>query len=89
MVVVELAFTDSPERLERRPRHRELLAELYASGEVVVAGPFDDGSGSMIVFDATRERVDEALAADPYYAAEGVTVVSIRDLTSALPANQG
>ncbi len=84
MVVVELTFTDNPARLALRPRHREILTELHAGGEVALAGPFDDGSGSMVVFTTSRDRVDEVLAADPYYAAEGVTVASIRDLTSLL-----
>ena len=82
MVVVELAFSDSPARLELRPRHREILADLHAAGEVLTAGPFDDGSGSMVVFTTTRDRVDEVLATDPYYAADGVTVVGVRELTS-------
>lgn len=82
MFVVELSFTDHPARLELRPRHRELLAELHERGEVRDAGPFVDGSGSMVFFTTSRERVDEVLAADPYYAAEGVTVVSVRELTS-------
>ena len=81
MVVVELAFTDSPARLELRPRHREFLAELHASGEVLLAGPFDDGSGSMVVFTTGRERVDEVLRMDPYYSVDGVTVVGVRELT--------
>lgn len=85
MVVVELSFTDSSEgaaRLPLRPRHREILGQLHADGEVALAGPFDDGTGSMVVFTTTRDRVDEVLASDPYYSAEGVTVTSIRELTS-------
>lgn len=39
----------------------------------------------MVVFTTARERVDEVLARDPYYAAEGVTVASIPDLTSLFP----
>jgi uncharacterized protein len=81
MVVVELSFTDSTARLPLRPRHREILSELHNAGEVLTAGPFDDGSGSMVVFTAPRERVDEILASDPYYSAEGVAVVSVRALT--------
>ena len=81
MVVVELAFTDNPARLELRPRHREILTELHAAGEVLVAGPFDDGSGSMVVFTTSRERVDEVLKMDPYYSVDGVTVVGVRELT--------
>ncbi len=90
MVVVALAFTDRSDtapRLPLRPRHREILTALYARGEVALAGPFDDGSGSMIVFTTTRSRVDEVLASDPNYAAEGVTVVSIRELTALVPAD--
>ncbi|MEP6651015.1 MAG: YciI family protein [Lapillicoccus sp.] len=81
MVVVELAFTVSTARLELRPRHREILAELLEAGEVALAGPFDDGSGSMVVFAADRERVGEVLAMDPYYSVDGVTVVAVRELT--------
>jgi uncharacterized protein YciI len=81
MVVVELAFSDHPTRLELRPRHRQILAELHSAGEVVVAGPFDDGSGSLVVFTTSRERVDEVLRMDPYYSADGVTIVAVRELT--------
>ena len=91
MVVVELEFTDRSEtapRLSLRSRHREMLSQLYAGGEVALVGPFDDGSGSMVVFTADRARVDEVLAADPYYSAEGVTVSSVRELTTLFPADQ-
>jgi uncharacterized protein YciI len=87
MVVVELSFTDSPARLALRPRHREILRELHDGGEVLTAGPFDDGSGSMVVFTAPRERVEEILAADPYYSAEGVSVVSVRPMTPLFPSS--
>lgn len=85
MIVVECAFTDHPSRLELRPRHRELLTELHARGELLDAGPFEDGSGSMCLFSTTRDKVDAALAADPYFSCEGVRVVSIRELTSLFP----
>ena len=81
MVVVQLAFTDNPARMALRPRHREILTELHAAGEVLTAGPFDDGSGSLIFFTSSRDRVDEVLTMDPYYAADGVTVVSVHELT--------
>jgi uncharacterized protein YciI len=81
MVVVELAFTDNPARLALRPRHREILAELHSAGEVLLAGPFADESGSMVVFTTTRERVDEVLRMDTYYSVDGVTVVGVRELT--------
>jgi uncharacterized protein len=89
MVVVELRYTDTAERLALRPRHREILGSLYAEGEIALAGPFDDGNGAMVVFTTSRERVDEILASDPYYSAESVTVTSIRDLTALFPTDQG
>ncbi len=82
MVIVELAFSDNPARLELRPAHRERLTRLYDGGEVLQAGPFADGGGSMIMFTTSRARVDEALTDDPYYSADGVTVTSIRELTT-------
>ncbi len=81
MFVVELSFTDHPARLGLRPHHRELLATLHDQGELLNAGPLTDGSGSLLIFTTSRARVDRALAADPYFSAEGVTVVSIRELT--------
>ena len=48
---------------------------------MLVAGPFDDGSGSMVVFTTSRDRVDEVLKMDPYYSVDGVTVVGVRELT--------
>ena len=76
MFVLELALTADPRRLAARPAHRERLARLHEQGLVVMAGPFADDSGALVVFDvpdaATLERV---LADDAYYTTPGVTVV--------------
>lgn len=82
MFVVELAFTGHPSRLELRPRHRELLTELHAAGELLDAGPLEDGTGSLCFFTATRDRVDAAVAADPYFSCDGVSIVGIREVTT-------
>ena len=75
-VVVELRFGPEPERLALRPAHREKLAALHAEGRLVMAGPFADESGALLVFDvASEEALDAVLADDPYYAAPGTTVV--------------
>lgn len=81
MFIVELSFRDHPARLALRPRHRELLAKLHEGGELLTAGPLADGSGSVMLLTTTRERVDEILAADPYYSAEGVSVEAVREMT--------
>jgi uncharacterized protein YciI len=77
MWIVELRFTDAPERLAARPAHRERLAELHRAGVVRMAGPLADGSGAVLIFQ-TRE-LDEVLAADPYFATPGVEVISKRE----------
>lgn len=77
MIAVILSFSDDPARLELRPRHRELLGGLHERGILVAAGPFEDQTGALLVFDTDDEaEVDAALAEDPYYAAPGVTIVS-------------
>jgi uncharacterized protein YciI len=79
MYVVELKYDDNPARLEARPAHRELLAELRERGVVRAAGPFDDGTGAMLIFDvATEDEVDALMAEDPYYRSPGLSIVNKR-----------
>lgn len=79
MIVVELVFGDDPARLAARPAHREVLARLKERGVLVMAGPWADDSGALLVFDAERSEVDDVMARDPYYATSGVTVVGLRE----------
>ena len=81
MFVLELSFgSDSTQRLAARPAHRARLADLRAAGVVVLAGPFADVSGSMVVFDVDDRAAAEAvIAADPYYAVDGVEIVNVRE----------
>ncbi|WP_442935254.1 YciI family protein [Micromonospora sp. CPCC 206061] len=90
MWIVELRFSDAPERLAARPAHRERLAELHHAGAVRMAGPLADGSGAVLVFDVPDEdALDRLLDADPYFATLGVEVASKRawePLTLCAPA---
>jgi uncharacterized protein YciI len=82
LFVVEFAFDDDPRRLEARPAHRQQVSALHQAGTVLMAGPFADGSGALLVFEvADGEALDAVLAADPYYRAPGVTVVGRREFT--------
>jgi uncharacterized protein len=73
--VIELAFGPEPERLDARPAHRERLQDLHAAGRLVLAGPYADDSGALLIFDVSSEsELDGILAADPYYGTPGVTV---------------
>ena len=78
MIAVVLAFApDAEARLALRPQHRERLAALLAAGQLVAGGPYADESGGLLLFSADRAEVDAALAEDPYYRVQGVTVVSV------------
>lgn len=79
MIVLELAFDDHPARLAARPAHRQLLAELHARGILVLAGPWADDSGALLMFATTRSEVDIIMARDPYYTTEGVRVTALRE----------
>jgi uncharacterized protein YciI len=79
MICVELSFTDAPARLAARPAHRERLGELYGRGDLLMAGPWKDDSGAMLIFTVDRTRLDRIMAEDPYFSTEGVRVVSLRD----------
>ncbi|WP_324669688.1 YciI family protein [Geochorda subterranea] len=57
--VVALLWIVDPEANRRlRPAHLEYIGRLHREGKVVMAGPFGDGSGGMVVYRV--DSVDEA-----------------------------
>lgn len=78
MICIELSFNTDPARLEARPAHRRRLQDQYAQGVLVAAGPWDDDSGALLVFDIEPGEVETILSADPYFTTPGVKVVSVR-----------
>jgi hypothetical protein len=85
VIVLELAFDDEPARLRARPAHRRRLADLHGEGSLVMAGPWGDETGALLVFDAERSEVDRIMALDPYYTTEGVRVVALREWRPVVP----
>ena len=79
MFVLELEFTGNPHRLAARPAHRVRLHALQAGGQLVLAGPWADDTGAVLVFDTDRAGAEEIMSADPYYATLGVQVKSLRE----------
>jgi uncharacterized protein YciI len=67
---------DAPESKTKRPVHRpahlEHLAPLSAAGRVPLAGPFTDGSGSLIVLEADSLQEAWAIVARDPYVVNGV-----------------
>ena len=51
-----------------RPVHRQYLTQLKAKGQLAVAGPFTDGSGALIVYEAaSAAEAEQLLEADPFH----------------------
>lgn len=67
---------DGPDGAKLRPKVREAhlsnLRPLVAQGKVILAGPFTDGSGSLIVVDVDSEAEATAFAHSDPYVTEGV-----------------
>lgn len=53
-----------------RPTHRAYLTSLLEKDQLAGAGPFDDGYGALIVYEAdSLEAAEALLKADPFHAA--------------------
>jgi uncharacterized protein YciI len=53
-----------------RPVHREYLRSLQEQGKLAASGPFVDGSGALIIYEAeSPEQAEALLTSDPFYEA--------------------
>ncbi len=53
-----------------RPAHRVYLTSLLEKNQLVAGGPFEDGYGALIIYEADSAEAAEALLkADPFHAA--------------------
>ena len=89
MMFVILGF-DGPEgqikRALHRPAHLARLEQLEAQGQLVLAGPFADRAGSLIVFRAESMAEAEAFARSDPYLVHGVFArMEVHPFTPVLP----
>lgn len=68
-----IEYLQDQEKVERiRPLHRQYLAALKENGKLAASGPFVDGSGALIIYEADSLSAAEAiLQGDPFHA-EGI-----------------
>jgi uncharacterized protein YciI len=68
-------YTDDTELIDKaRGPHGAYLKELIGTGSLRIAGPFEDGTGGILVFEAAgQEELKPLLDGDPYVA-QGVVV---------------
>jgi uncharacterized protein YciI len=67
-----IEYIQDREKVEAaRPAHRAYLAGLVEKNQLFAAGPFLDGYGALIVYEAdSPEAVEALMKADPFHAAE-------------------
>ena len=69
-----------------RPAHLENLRPLVNAGRVKIAGPFTDGSGSLIIIDMESEADAIAFAnGDPYVTSGVFASVEIKPFRQVFP----
>ncbi len=81
---------DGPEGQELRKIHREAhlekLRNLSKAGKILLAGPFTDGSGSLIVFNvATKTEAELIAKTDPYVMNRVFETYEIKPFQKVLP----
>lgn len=86
LFVLEYRYADPELRKAVRPRHLDYVAGLRERGEVLMAGPFADDSGAMIIYNCADEAAVAQRIADDPYTREDVTVQrQVRQWQAALP----
>jgi uncharacterized protein YciI len=74
LYVLDYRYSDPEARARARRRHVDYLTSLLDEGTLVMAGPWADQSGAMVVYRVEDEEQAWSLVdADPY-TLEGVTV---------------
>jgi uncharacterized protein len=69
-----------------RPAHLKNLQPLVRAGNVKIAGPFTDGSGSLIIVDMESEAAAIAFAnSDPYMTSGVFASVEVRPFRQVFP----
>jgi len=81
---------DAPDAKEKRPQQRPAhlahLEPLAQQGKVVIAGPFTDGSGSLIIVDAeSRAAVWDLVSRDPYVTSGVFNRVEVKPFLQVFP----
>jgi uncharacterized protein YciI len=66
-------YVSDHSRIERvRPAHRSYAQSMRAKGALIIAGPFADDSGALLVYQARSKEEAKALVLEDPYTTEGV-----------------
>lgn len=66
-----IEYSQDKDKVEAaRPRHRAYLTSLIEKDQLFASGPYEDGSGALIVYEAdTVDGVEALMKADPFFEA--------------------
>jgi hypothetical protein len=79
LYVALLPIVDADLNAKVRPAHLEYLDKLYKENKVVMAGPFTDKKGGMVIYRAdSLEEAKRLAEADPAVA-EGARTLELRE----------
>lgn len=79
LYVAVLTIVDQDLNAKVRPAHLDYINELYKQGKVVMAGPFTDKKGGVVIYKASSPEEAKALAeADPVIV-EGARTLELRE----------
>lgn len=79
LYVAVLTIVDQELNAKVRPAHLSYLNDLYKQGKVVMAGPFTDKQGGMVIYKAESPEEARRLAeADPVVK-EGARTLELRE----------
>ncbi|MBK1784760.1 YciI family protein [Prauserella cavernicola] len=84
--LVEIRYV--PEKFaEVRPRHREFLVSLAEQGVVAVAGPVDNDTGGVSLYQAeNREELQKLIDQDPYHLEGAIAERTVREFKPVIGA---
>jgi uncharacterized protein len=77
--VALLTIIDDEGNKRVRPAHLDYLKRLKEEGKVYAAGPFTDGKGGMVIYEAASYEEAKALAQEDPVIKEGVRTLELRE----------
>jgi len=79
---VVVSYENQERVAEARPVHRTYLSSLKENGKLWAAGPFNDDSGALIIYEAESEaEVTDIIEHDPYHEAGVFSTYLVRPWT--------
>ena len=77
--VALLTIIDQDKNKVHRPAHLDYVNRLYKEGKVVAVGPFTDGKGGMVIYEADTYEEAVILAEQDPVVVEGARTVEVRE----------